>query len=399
MQRNRRIGFLSGCALSLAIGHVSTASAQSTFSDRVWKVTNSVLSSIRDPKAKVSLWRFKRPVSFNIIDASAAAATEDLIRAAVLPVVVDDACIGKVLDRLAAETQSSPPVDNPAILQAESAFLKERNLSKADLESYKAFRDRYTAELKRVAALTPEQAQAESYKIKQIETEWETLGRRSEFTELEGRISKLSKPAAMTDVAALRSEIYDGSNKLNFRLSVPINQWAQYDAWVHVKKLGGDQGAVPKFKEIDVPASVKFNANSCAADASACTGDLKGISIGTGVAASILAPQFDLPWYTKFAKATASLRGPVESCVTAARLDRLVLVQGVGAPFDVGQLAPIAQLLAAQRPFGEDNIQFSGIPDLGLAYFSTPSFVDGMLVSSHSYVLGFTTYEAEPSGK
>lgn len=398
MRVNRRAVFVFSLFLC-AICPINPGSAQSNLSDRVWKATNSVLVAIREPKAKVSLWRFGKPVSFTLIDVSATTAVEDLIRGAVLPSVIDEDCIAKVLERLATDVQPPSIADSAAVTQVEGAFLKERSLTNADLNAYKTFRDKYASELRRVGTLSPEKAQAESFKLKQIETEWETLGRRSDFVDLEGRISKLAKSTSTPDVTSLRNDIYDGSNKLNFRLSVPISQWNQYDSWVHVKKMGADQTALPRFKVVDIPTEPKFNADSCAADSNACTSEVKGFLRTSGITVSVLAPQFDLPWLTKFLKAASGLRDPVKSCATGTRLDRLVLVQAIGTSFDTNQMASVVQLIASKKSFGEDGLQFSGVADLGLAYYATPIFAGGMVMSPHSYLIGFTTSDSDATVK
>lgn len=387
------------CALLATFVH-SPVSAQVTLSERVWKATNSVLVTFRDPRAKGSIWRLARPISFNVVDTAAVATAEDLIRTAVLPSILDEGCIGRTLDKLAADSQSPPTITDDELALTEAAYLKEKNLSKRDLDNYKSYRARYLAEKRRLATLDADQAQAESYKIKQIETEWETIGKRSEFLELEKRISKLARPLPPVDVSSLRNEIYNGDKKIIFKLSVPVNLWNQYDAWVHVKKTGNDQTSLPNFREVETPKGVKFNEGSCAANANACISDVKGsFSKGTAIAVSVLAPQFDLPWLSKFSRASAGVRGAVGNCFVAGRLDRLILVQGVGTSFEMEQLVSIGRSLVTQKPLLEDSIQFAGVPDMGVAYFATPSFADGMLVSPYSFLLGFTTVELDPLAK
>jgi hypothetical protein len=393
-----RFGLIYG--VSLAACEMETVHAQSALSDRVWKVSNSVVSAVQDPKLKISTWRFKRPISFNVIDASSVTTTEELVRTAILPTTVDADCVGKTLERLSANSKDSvASPDDGTVALVESNYLKEKSLTKADLDRYKNFQKRYVAEKQRLALLSPQQAEAEA-KLPQIETEWETIGRRSDFAELENRISKLPRPSPDVDVSTLRTEIFDANNKIIIRLSVPISQWVQYDSWVHVRKSGVDPGIVPKFKEVELPAGVKFNDNSCGVDAAGCASDLmRTFSKGTTVSVSILAPQFDIPWIAKFTRAASVLHDPSPNCIASSRLDRLILAHGVGTSFDYAQLGALVQLLSSSKRFGEDNIQFAGLPDLGAAYAAVPSFADGILVSPHSYILGFTTFEFEMRGK
>lgn len=196
------------------------ANAQSSLSDRFWKAAYSVISTVSDPNAKITIWRLKRPISFSLIEPTRAADVESLIGDAVLPATVDSACIERQLKKLTGAAAAPTTESNldTLIAAAEVAYLKEKSLSQEDLRVYKDYRDKYAAEKKRLSGLPKDQADAESYKLEEINANWDIFGKRQDFRELEDRILKLSKTPESIDVTALRAEIYEGdSEKLRYR--------------------------------------------------------------------------------------------------------------------------------------------------------------------------------------
>ena len=87
------------------------ANAQSSLSDRVWKAAYSVISTVSDPNAKITIWRLKRPISFSLIEPTRAADVESLIGNAVLPATVDSACIERQLKKL-TEAAAAPTTES-----------------------------------------------------------------------------------------------------------------------------------------------------------------------------------------------------------------------------------------------------------------------------------------------
>ncbi|TBF65685.1 hypothetical protein [Rhizobium leguminosarum] len=402
--------WLSKLTLCGAVLMAASARAQDNMDklgldERVWQPIASSLEPLNNPKNKPTYWTLERPVSFSLIQDSDLSDVEAIIHDILVGPVVDVSCINTLLSRLEKEPEEPAAPTQTAIQDAKDTFLKEKNFSARDLKAWEEYWTRHRQEMQRLSLLPADQALVEAYKLKNIETDWDIFGRREDFRDLESKLDAIAAPldAKPNDMAAtialLKAEIFaNNSKRLQYTLSVPATQWSTFDSWQLVRKKGGKPGVALQTSSAPIPSNAAFNSGSCGKKG--CSTKLSSELLpATTISMSILAPQIEFPWKTKFRKAVSKLSPAPEPCDHGSRLDRLILIRMIGSNYDGDKLPEILHLLASKQPFDAGGFLFAGTPDVGVPYYSSPIFTDGILVSPFYYIAGFTTVSDEQGAK
>lgn len=392
VSRRKRSALATICSGLLAAIASEKAWAQITLPDRAMRLVSSSIPTPSDRQTRPSIWRFRTPISYSYISADHRAAASEFIHESIVSALYEPACLKDSIDSL--EKYQSTKKDGPdpaadAVKRLEAAYLKEKGLSPADLETWKQFRARYRAELDRLAALPKATAAGEAYKLQQIEAEWNVSGFRADFRELERRLASLPKAPPAISAAALRREVFGDDGKIKFRLSVPVGQWGEFDSWVNTRRSGGPETQFPLRNATSRPGGA-YNEGSCVGDE--CSTKLTGSFATPDVTSvSFIAPQLEAQWLSKFRNAMSSVEPPIKDCTGGWDFDRVVIVTNVATSFNRDRLADLLKVMESGEAFSVDGVQFAGYPNLGLRYRSSPTIRDGLVLSPFFHILGFST--------
>lgn len=387
---------ISASALAALLLDPQSAAAQS-IAERARAAAMTVVAATDQNPAGRLLWTLERPVSFSLLGAETSRPLSGLIGQALSSSLNRDDCLDAHFEAFEAIAEVDPVDLEKEIADLETAFLDETGLSDTELATYKEYKARYDAELKRLSALAKDEAEAEAHILRQIETDWEIFGYRNDFAPLEDRIAEAAAARPKIDAAALRASVVSDEGALNYALSVPIEQWQTFDSWVYHRKTGAVD-EIPAARNIELPKSSLFNKGSC--QPGSCERELEPDPfVRDAIALEILAPRIELPWLTEFRVAASLLPEPVEGCEMLDLPDRLILLRSVGTPYERNSTAVLVEALEDARPFDVDGLQFSGSPDIGSNYRSSPIFMNGGLTSPFAFIFGFTTQTLHVDGR
>ena len=200
--------------------------------------------------------------------------------------------------------------------------------------------------------------------------------------------SQQQKSGAGVDLSSLSSAIFDAEGKVRYRLSVPVGMWASFDSWVQLRHQGAATATGVFVGDNAALENLTTNPKTCeSGDCNSLSGDLFD---ETHTTVSLLAPQIDFPWLSKWRSATSESIGAVD-CSHASRPDRLLVVRDVGAAIEPTNSERLLTKLSSAKPTILSGFQFSGIAEFGFPLNSAPRFADGFLISPYYYVTGFTT--------
>lgn len=386
-------GFVAGVALVALLPPWSIAQAQNV-SEEVRRASVNIISSISPATLENRrLWSLERPLTFSLLDNQSSQQLSLAIEEMAADTFGSQDCIEKHLNSIESNSVTNPELSGEeraaAIGQVERNFLAESGLSEGELERYKRHRDAYQNELKRLETLPSEQAQAESYKLKQLEDDWQVFGQRSAFLEMERQIAESTgQEQTKIDVVDLRQKMYD-EGRLVVNFSVPVEQWTAFDSWIfHSRRTTN----VASFRAELISQFEIDGINSGGCVEGGCDQEWTAeILETTAVRIELLAPRIDLPWLSEFLLAVSSLGEVSGECQIETVPERLVIVRGVGADVDFNLSDAFADALAAGDKFSIDGLQFSGTGDIGIAFSASPRFENGYIVSPFYHVVGLTS--------
>lgn len=386
-------GFVAGVALVPLLPPWSIAQAQNV-SEEVRRASLNIISSISPATLENRrLWFLERPLTFSLLDSQSSQQLSLAIEGIAADIFGSQDCIEKQLNSIEQNSEANPDLSDEeraaSIDQIERNFLTEFGLSEAELERYKRHRDAYQNELTRLESLPPERAQAESYKLKQLEDDWQVFGQRSAFLEMERQIAEFTgQDQTKVDVVALRQKMYD-EGRLVVNYSVPVEQWTSFDSWIFHSRRDTNAAAF-RFELISQFDIDGINPGGCAEGG--CDQEWTAeILETTSVRVELLAPRIELPWLSEFLLAFSSLEDVSDECQITTVPERLVIVRGVGADVDFNLSDAFADALAASDKFSIDGLQFSGTGDIGFAFAASPRFENGYIVSPFYHVVGLTS--------
>lgn len=396
MNAAARFTGVSATAILAAFANPTGSSAQSLM-QRAASAAATVVASTDDKPTERLMWVLARPVSFSHLGGDTGEPLTSLLGQALSASLPSADCFDAYFEALEDMAESVPADFADEIAGLEKAFLAETNRSPDDLAAYKEYKAKYDAEVERLSGLPKAQAESEAYLLRQIETDWEIFGFRHDFAALEDKIAALLAGAPTIDTAKLKEAVLSSEGWPKFNLSVPIEQWLQFDSWVYHRRSGGTSGPAPGTSEVELADSDLFNRGSC--QPGTCNRELaKRTFVEDAVSLEILAPRIELPWLTEFRVATAHLSEHPKGCHLSSVPDRLILMRGVSTGYDARNIATLAEALAEETAFDVDGVQFSGTPDIGLDYRSAPMFRDGGITSPFTFIFGFSSQRLPADG-
>lgn len=391
-----RLKFLPGLLLFATVSH-----AEDGLSEQIVENIASVVSVTWPRDTNPTLVPFTHPVSFSFISDETSKPVMTVLSSLMKAQILSDECWKTVLNDAPDET----PVDDILDQELDSIVELVKSLVPDELSSanvsdgeLSAFVDYWVRHRKTVLQLQSKDDGASSKneelaaRLLEIETDWEAIGFRYQLDFISSALDEhrdLGSKASPQDIRSLVFSDVDGE-VLDFSLSIPPNAWVDFDSWSHVRQTSFKSTSQTFFR-INDPISYVNNPPQCddgCLEIESSSVELERLGF------QFIRNPVDLPWLNELARFFDSN----DECRIQSVPLEIVLLRSLSTAPDKETRSTVLQSAINNEVVKIDGFQFSGNPDIGANYFSSPRFAHQGVESPFYHIFGLLNQDRPDDG-